>query len=63
MFHPARAVHWDGAKDEEVIIQVVGMGPVGTTLVDPKGHSSLVSRSKRYPIRLRPFANRCQFAT
>jgi hypothetical protein len=37
MFHPARAVHWDAAKDEEVIIQVVGMGPVGTTLVDPKG--------------------------
>jgi hypothetical protein len=22
MFHPAKAVHWDGAKDEEVIVQM-----------------------------------------
>jgi hypothetical protein len=27
MFHPAKAVHWDGAKDEEVIVQITGIGP------------------------------------
>ena len=31
MFHPAKAVHWDGAKDEEVIVQIIGVGP-GTTI-------------------------------
>jgi len=34
MFQPANAVHWDGAKDEEVVIQVVGYGPSGSSLVD-----------------------------
>jgi hypothetical protein len=38
MLHPAKEVHWDGAAgDEEVIVQVVGIGPSGTTTVDPKG--------------------------
>lgn len=36
MQHPAKAHHYDGAKDEEVIVQIVGIGPSGTTLVDPK---------------------------
>lgn len=27
MLHPARAVHWDGAMDEEVIVEIKGMGP------------------------------------
>ena len=32
MFHPAKAVHWDGAAtDEEAIVQIIGMGPVATT--------------------------------
>jgi len=31
MMHPAKAVHWDGAKDEEVIVQIMGVGP-GTTI-------------------------------
>jgi quercetin dioxygenase-like cupin family protein len=31
--HPAGAPHWDGAKDEEVELQVTGMGPVTTDLV------------------------------
>jgi hypothetical protein len=31
MFHPAGGHHYDGAKDEEVIVQIVGMGPVTTT--------------------------------
>jgi quercetin dioxygenase-like cupin family protein len=35
MFHPAREVHWDGAKDEEVILQITGNGPSGTTLIKP----------------------------
>jgi len=36
MFHPARALHWDGSNsDEEVIVQVFGLGPVETTAADP----------------------------
>lgn len=36
-FHPARAVHWDGAGPEgETIVQVIGMGPVKTVQIDPK---------------------------
>jgi quercetin dioxygenase-like cupin family protein len=31
--HPAGGVHWDGAGDEEVIVQIVGVGPVETTPV------------------------------
>ncbi len=31
--HPAGGVHWDGAKDEEVVLQVVGIGPLTTELV------------------------------
>jgi quercetin dioxygenase-like cupin family protein len=27
MKHPAKAVHYDGAKDEEVIVEIKGMGP------------------------------------
>ena len=34
--HPAKAHHYDGAKDEEVILQIVGYGPSGTTLVHPE---------------------------
>ena len=33
--HTARAVHFDGAKDEEVIVQISGIGPSGTIVVDP----------------------------
>jgi len=31
MFHPKGLHHYDGAKDEEVIVQIAGMGPVTTT--------------------------------
>ncbi len=31
--HPAGAHHYDGAKDEEVIVQIIGMGPVKTTQI------------------------------
>jgi quercetin dioxygenase-like cupin family protein len=39
MFHPAGYHHYDGAKDEDVIVQIIGMGPVQTvrTEVDEKG--------------------------
>jgi quercetin dioxygenase-like cupin family protein len=38
--HPAKAHHYDGAKDEEVIVQITGYGPSGTTLVHPEqGHT------------------------
>ena len=30
-----KAHHDDGAKDEQVILQLVGYGPSGTTLVNP----------------------------
>jgi quercetin dioxygenase-like cupin family protein len=35
MKHPAKAVHYDGAKDEEVIVQIAGYGPSGTTELFP----------------------------
>lgn len=31
MKHPAGAVHFDGAKDEAVVVEIRGMGPVTTT--------------------------------
>ncbi len=37
MMHPAKATHWDGsAGPETVIVQIIGEGPVASTLVDPK---------------------------
>jgi quercetin dioxygenase-like cupin family protein len=30
--HPAGEWHWDGAKDEEVVLQIVGYGPTSTEL-------------------------------
>jgi len=37
MLHPAGGVHWDGAADEETIVQIIGVGPVETTQVGPPG--------------------------
>jgi quercetin dioxygenase-like cupin family protein len=31
----AGEVHYDGAKDEEAIVQISGMGPSGTDVVNP----------------------------
>jgi len=40
MKHPAGAHHFDGAKDEEVILQIIGYGPGGTTMIHPEdGHT------------------------
>ncbi|HEY6177043.1 MAG TPA: cupin domain-containing protein [Kofleriaceae bacterium] len=36
MLHPAKAHHYDGAKDDEVIVQIIGIGPSATTLVHPE---------------------------
>jgi len=37
MLHPAKALHWDGSgSDEEVIVQVVGIGPADTVPADPR---------------------------
>ena len=27
MMHPGGAVHWDGAMDEDVVVEIKGMGP------------------------------------
>ena len=36
MLHPGKALHWDGSNsDEEVVVQVVGLGPADTTPADP----------------------------
>ncbi len=45
MMHPAKAHHFDGAKDEEVIVQIIGIGPSATHLVDPKQGNT--GRSKK----------------
>jgi hypothetical protein len=39
MFHPKGLHHYYGAKDEEAIVQIMGMGPVETvqTEVDANG--------------------------
>jgi len=31
MKHPAGAIHYDGAKDSEVVVEIRGLGPVTTT--------------------------------
>lgn len=37
MLHPAKALHWDGSdSDQEVIVQVFGIGPADTVAQDPK---------------------------
>jgi len=35
--HHPNQIHYDGAKDEEVVVQIVGIGPSGTTPVDESG--------------------------
>ena len=36
MMHPAGEVHFDGAKDEDVIVQIVGYGPSTTVRLQPE---------------------------
>ena len=35
VFHPANGHHFDGAKTDEVTVQIIGMGPVVTTRIQP----------------------------
>jgi quercetin dioxygenase-like cupin family protein len=35
--HHPNQIHYDGAKDEEVVVQISGVGTNGTTLVDESG--------------------------
>ena len=35
--HTAKEIHYDGAKDEEVIVQISGIGPSGTIPVNSDG--------------------------
>jgi quercetin dioxygenase-like cupin family protein len=37
MKHPSGGHHFDGAKAEETIVQIIGMGPVKTVNVNPDG--------------------------
>lgn len=34
VFHPAYGHHYDGAKDEEAVVRIMGMGPVTSTQLD-----------------------------
>ena len=36
MMHPAGEAHFDGAKNEDVILQLIGMGPSETTRLRPQ---------------------------
>lgn len=47
--HRAGKVHYDGAKDDEVIVQISGVGPSGTKLVDESGQAK--QATARPPIR------------
>jgi len=35
--HHANQIHWDGAKDEEAVVQIMGVGPSANTRVDESG--------------------------
>ena len=35
IYEPANGHHYDMAKDEEVIVEILGMGPVSTTSLEP----------------------------
>src|SRR5207249_1713132 len=37
VFHPANGHHFDGARDEEVTVQITGMGPVTSTSIKSEG--------------------------
>jgi quercetin dioxygenase-like cupin family protein len=36
MVHPAGKAHYDGARQEETIVQMMGIGPSGKKTIDPK---------------------------
>jgi len=46
MKHPSGAHHFDGAKDEEVIVEIVGIGPSATTRMHPEKNLFASSKTK-----------------
>jgi quercetin dioxygenase-like cupin family protein len=36
VFHPAFGHHYDGAKDEEAVVRIMGMGPVSTVNLEKR---------------------------
>ena len=46
MKHPAGGHHFDGAKEEEVIVQITGFGPSSTTRLRPQEGSYVSSRPR-----------------
>jgi len=46
MFHPAGYHHYDGARDEDVIVQIMGMGPVRTTQTEVDEQGQPVGRGR-----------------
>ena len=44
MYHPAGFHHYDGSKGEEVIVQIMGMGPVKTTQTEVDANGKPVAR-------------------
>lgn len=45
MYHPKGFHHYDGAKNEEVIVQIIGMGPVKTFGSEVDAHGKPVPTS------------------
>ena len=39
IFEPANGHHYDQARDEEVIVEIIGLGPVKTTQIPAPGES------------------------
>jgi quercetin dioxygenase-like cupin family protein len=35
MMHPAGAIHYDGSRDGEVIVEIKGVGPASTVRLEP----------------------------
>jgi quercetin dioxygenase-like cupin family protein len=35
IYEPADGIHYDMAKDQRVVVQIMGIGPVGTTQLEP----------------------------
>ena len=47
--HAPGKVHYDGAKDEEVIVQISGIGPSGTNPVNPADGKEELKTAGPYP--------------
>jgi hypothetical protein len=39
--HPANGHHYDGAKEEDALVQIMGMGPVKTIQVEQPGGAQI----------------------